>query len=82
MTKEQQEKKKSLLPDSECIIILKPAAKGGVEYDVISLDEYFGESDTDLKKQVYLKAVEKYGQVNVRYCSVVPVTLQQVVEFG
>ena len=70
------------LPDSECIIIQKPGPKGGIIFDVINLDEYYLESDKDIKKEIYLKALSKYGYSNVRYCKVLPVKVEQKVEFG
>ena len=71
----------TILPNVECLIILKPAPKGGKCYDIVNLDEYFSADDIVLKKQIYLDQIEKWGQDNVRYCKVVNVTVQQEVNF-
>ena len=68
---EDKDNSQSVLPDSDCIIISKPGPKGGRSIDILSLDEYFKESDINLKKSLYLKAIEQYGQSNVRYCKIV-----------
>lgn len=87
MTKEERqsqpnpEARSIQMPEEEFILVRK-SSKAGMIYDIIDVSEFFGESGPELKKDVYRKALEKYGQMNIRYCRVVPVKVRHDIDIG
>lgn len=69
------------MPEDEFILVLRQT-KNGTVFDTINLDEFFGDTGPDLKRDVYLKAMEKFGQSNIRYCRVVPVKVRHDINIG
>lgn len=72
----KSEEKMMKLPDTHFILITS-----GNKIIVESLDEYDVPRDKKLVIEAIERAILKYGEENVRYCNVVPVTKKISIEF-
>jgi hypothetical protein len=67
------------LPEKEFILILKRGPKGPIP-TILNLDEFDDTpQDKNIKRKLYVDALEKNGIQNVRYCRVVQSKIQTVV---
>jgi hypothetical protein len=73
----EKEKEKEHLPEIT-LLLIREVGRHGEQDRVVSLDNY---ADIESRKKLYVDAIGKYGQSNVRYCKVISAKLTQSVEF-
>jgi len=69
-----KDKRKSESPDIHFLLITFAG-----KIDIVSLDD-IELSEKDVIQQAISDAIYKYGENNVRYCKVVPLNIQKVVQ--